>query len=767
MTVGAPHDAVPRRSHWPARLRRVAASVHGAVDPSALRAEGFDPAAIVDFSSNQSPLGAAPAVAAAVAAAVVDAYPDPHAAELTAALAVRHGVDPGARRVRQRQHRADPAGRAAGAAAGRRRPRALARCSASVRSRRRSPGARLERVPLAHGEDGAGFFCDEPALRKALGEQSPRLCWLCSPNNPTGAALPAALAAALAADHPATLFVLDEAYCDLLPEPQWSRAQLPPNLVVLRSMTKYWGLAGLRLGYAIAAPAEAAALRAAVPPWSVNACAQAAGLAALADREHHDRAVALLVAERDRLVAGLRSLGWVTEPTTAGFFLIRAGDAAAVRGALLARGCLVRDCTSFGLPSHIRVSPRHPEQNDLLLEAFSSLTPPGRVRRGPAMTGARGRVIMLQGTASHAGKTVLAAALCRIYARRGLRVAPFKAQNMALNSFVTEDGGEMGRAQAYQARAAGLEPHVDMNPVLLKPSSDATSQVVVMGRPVGHMTVREYQAYQAEVWPTVTSAFERLRTSHDLVVLEGAGSSAEVNLRGRDIVNMRMALHARSPVLLVGDIDRGGVFASLLGHVELFTPEERGLVAGFVINKMRGDASQLDSGIEILAERTGVPTLGVVPMLEGWSGDEEDSVALDDGHRREKPGAPLRIAVVRLPYLSNSTDTDALAAEPDVDVRFVSSPDELAGAAAIVLPGTKSTIADLAWLRERGLDRRGQGGRRRRDAGRRHLRRLPDARPPHPRSRARRVRRPRRRRPGPAGRGDDLRRRQADRPRGG
>jgi adenosylcobyric acid synthase len=310
---------------------------------------------------------------------------------------------------------------------------------------------------------------------------------------------------------------------------------------------------------------------------------------------------------------------------------------------------------------------------------------------------------MLQGTASHAGKTVLAAALCRIYARRGLRVAPFKAQNMALNSFVTEDGGEMGRAQAYQARAAGLEPCVDMNPVLLKPSADATSQVVVMGRPVGHMTVREYQAYQAEVWPLVTFAFERLRAAHDLVVLEGAGSSAEVNLRGRDIVNMRMALHARSPVLLVGDIDRGGVFASLLGHMELFTPQERGLVAGFVINKMRGDASQLDSGIEILRSRTGTPTLGVVPMLEGWDGDEEDSVAIDDRRQWAQPDAPLRIAVLRLPYLSNSTDVDVLSTEPDVDLCFVSSPRELAGAAAIVLPGSKSTIADLAWVRSRGL----------------------------------------------------------------
>ena len=318
------------------------------------------------------------------------------------------------------------------------------------------------------------------------------------------------------------------------------------------------------------------------------------------------------------------------------------------------------------------------------------------------MTSTSGGVVMLQGTASHVGKTVLAAALCRLYARRGYRVAPFKAQNMALNSFVTEDGCEMGRAQAYQARAAGLEPVVDMNPVLLKPSPGAASQVVVMGKPVGQMTVREYHAYQPEVWTAVTAAFERLRATHDLIVIEGAGSSAEVNLRGRDIVNMRMALHARSPVLLVGDIDRGGVFASLLGHVELFTAEEHDLVAGFVINKMRGDADQLDPGIEILRGRTGVPTLGVVPMLEGWSGEEEDSLALDDG-RRSRPDSPLRVAVVRLPYISNSTDADALAAEPDVDVRFVTSPGELAGAAAIVLPGTKSTIADLAWLRAAGL----------------------------------------------------------------
>jgi adenosylcobyric acid synthase len=310
---------------------------------------------------------------------------------------------------------------------------------------------------------------------------------------------------------------------------------------------------------------------------------------------------------------------------------------------------------------------------------------------------------MVQGTSTHAGKSVLAAALCRIYARRGMSVVPFKAQNMSINSYVTAEGGEMGRAQVFQAASAGLEPHVDMNPVLLKPSSDESSQVIVLGRPVGTMTTADYRDYQSEVWPIVAAAFQRLRAAHDLIIIEGAGSSAEVNLRGQDIVNMKVALHAGSPVLLVGDIDRGGVFAALLGHMEIFTPQERALVAGFVINRFRGDAGLLGPGIDFLKERTGVPTLGVIPYLVDWRGDEEDSVALDE-RRYARPGAPLRVAVLRLPFISNHTDFEALAGEPDVDLRFVTSPRELAGAAAIVLPGTKSTIADLTWLRERGFE---------------------------------------------------------------
>jgi adenosylcobyric acid synthase len=313
------------------------------------------------------------------------------------------------------------------------------------------------------------------------------------------------------------------------------------------------------------------------------------------------------------------------------------------------------------------------------------------------------KIVMVQGTTSHAGKSILTAALCRIYARRGLRVAPFKAQNMALNSFVTLEGGEIGRAQAYQARAAGLEPTVDMNPVLLKPNSDTGSQVIVLGKPVGSMKVREYHAYQQTVWPVVTAALDRLRAAFDVVVVEGAGSPAEINLRSNDIVNMRVARHANAPVLLVGDIDRGGVFASLFGTAMLVTPEERALIKGFIINKFRGDASLLDSGFEFLLERTGIPTLGVIPYLKGWKGEEEDSLGMDstfavpvDERKRE-----LKIGVVRLPFISNYTDFDALASEPDVELVRVESVDDLRDVDALILPGTKSTIADLAWLRER------------------------------------------------------------------
>lgn len=311
------------------------------------------------------------------------------------------------------------------------------------------------------------------------------------------------------------------------------------------------------------------------------------------------------------------------------------------------------------------------------------------------------RVLMIQGTGSHAGKSVLCAAICRILARSGLRVAPFKAQNMALNSFVTPEGGEIGRAQAYQARAAGVDPHVNMNPVLLKPNSETGSQVIVLGKSVGNMKVREYHSFQKEVWPTVTSALQNLRENNDVVVIEGAGSPAEINLRSHDIVNMAVALHAQAPVLLVGDIDRGGVFASLYGTVELISPAEKAFVKGFVINKFRGDASLLTPGFELLQKKTGIPTLAVIPFLKGWRGEEEDSLGIESAPTNSK--ADLNICVLRLPFMSNYTDFDALAGEHDVCVRYATDPIELANADAVIIPGTKSTMADLRWLKENGF----------------------------------------------------------------
>jgi adenosylcobyric acid synthase len=319
------------------------------------------------------------------------------------------------------------------------------------------------------------------------------------------------------------------------------------------------------------------------------------------------------------------------------------------------------------------------------------------------------KTLMIQGTASSAGKSLLVAALCRIFRQDGVRVAPFKAQNMALNSFVTREGHEMGRAQVVQAQAAGLEPHVDMNPILLKPEQDARSQVVVMGKPWATLVAGEYYRRKGELWSVVTAALDRLRERYDLVIIEGAGSPAEINLRESDIVNMAVARYARAPVLLVGDIDRGGVFASLVGTMVLLQEDERRLIKGFIINKFRGDVTLLHDGLTMLEERTGVPVLGVVPFIWDLQIAEEDSVALDGVSRTGDRGQGIRdkvdIAVIRLPRISNFDDFDALALEEGVQVRFVDGLDRLGHPQAIILPGTKSTIADLLWLRQVGLAR--------------------------------------------------------------
>ncbi len=321
--------------------------------------------------------------------------------------------------------------------------------------------------------------------------------------------------------------------------------------------------------------------------------------------------------------------------------------------------------------------------------------------------------LMILGTASHVGKSILTAALGRILADEGVRVAPFKAQNMSLNSAATPDGREIGRAQALQAEACRVPSRAEMNPILIKPSSDTASQVVVMGRVWGQVTAADYHLRRVEeLFPVVVEAYRNLAREYDVILLEGAGSPAEINLKARDIVNMRMAHAADARCLLVGDIDRGGVFASLLGTVELLEREERARLSGFIVNKFRGDVSLLEPGIEMIARRVELPCAGVVPHLPAIGLDEEDSVALE-----ERPSArsawsagmdsaerPLRVGVLAFPYLSNFTDFDALAEEASVSLAYVQEPEELRLADVLILPGSKQTLDDLEWLRSRGFE---------------------------------------------------------------
>ncbi len=326
------------------------------------------------------------------------------------------------------------------------------------------------------------------------------------------------------------------------------------------------------------------------------------------------------------------------------------------------------------------------------------------------------KLLMLQGTGSSVGKSALVAGLCRVYKRRGVKVAPFKAQNMALNSFITPEGAEIGRAQATQAEACGLKPHVDMNPVLIKPNSDTGAQVIIHGKPVANMSAAVYHDYKETAWAAVSGSLQRLRQQYELIIIEGAGSPAEINLRDKDIVNMGLATRVAAPVLLIGDIDKGGVFAAMVGTLDLLEQNERALIKAFIVNKFRGDVTLLEPGLETIFKRTRVPFAGVVP----WFGreiyiPEEDGVALDAVARPEESnpessnikkktaGKKLAIGVVRLPHISNFTDFDALQQEPGVELDYIDPGAPLAGYNLIILPGSKNTLADLSQLRLAGF----------------------------------------------------------------
>lgn len=693
---------------------------------------GVRPGDLVDFSASINPLGPPPWLAEEVADALgqVVHYPDPEAGDLTLAACERYKVWPNQALAGNGASELLPAicGLAVRMGLG----RAVVPMPAYVDVDRccRLAGLAVEPL-LCRAADGF-----EPDLERLAGMlATPAAVFLASPNNPTGLCLPARHVRDLARAFPKSLFVVDESFADFVPgieDEGTGRGPAPEdgggpggagrlvrlrpdNVIVLSSLTKFYALPGLRLGLCFATAEIIARLRRRLPAWNVGVLAQRVGARALRDLEYQERTVREVASLREALSADLRGIpGLRVFPGAANFLLCRLDrvgmTARPLFERLLSEGLAIRLCANFeGLDdSYFRIAVRTREENARLTDALARFS--GIIKAPAPVKARRVPAVMVQGTCSSAGKSVLAAGLCRIFLEDGFDVAPFKAQNMSNNSAVTPDGREIGRAQATQAQACRLTPDARMNPVLLKPTGDTGAQVVVMGRPVGQMNVKEYHAYKPEAWRAATGAYDSLCAEHGLMVLEGAGSPAEVNLKGQDIVNMAMARHAGAKVLLVGDIDRGGVFAALSGTFDILDPEERALVAGHVLNKFRGDASILAPALDFLYRRTGRHVLGVVPFLPELALPEEDSMGLaglGGGAGADKRADSLDIAVIVPQRIANFNDLDPLAAEPDVRLRLVRDARELLvdGRApdAVILPGSKSTIEDMRALRGAGF----------------------------------------------------------------
>ncbi len=539
------------------------------------------------------------------------------------------------------------------------------------------------------------------------------LVFIGRPNNPTGHLPDFQALKDLIQSHPRVFFVVDESFLDFTSECSLAGEELD-NMLIVYSLTKFYALPGLRLGLGLGKQAIIQRLSRLVSPWSVNVLAQEAGRFCLDDSEFQQKSRQALKEVKSGFLRKLANLSWLDVfPGKANFLLCRINDdrfnADQLAGKLIQQRILVRSARNFfGLDdTWFRLAVKSEQDNDFLCSCLEELTSAWAV---PFTNGVRKKTpaLMIQGVCSGAGKSLVAAGLCRILHQDGIRVAPFKSQNMSLNSYVTLQGHEMGRAQVVQARACGLEPDARMNPVLLKPNSDTGSQVIVLGKPVGNMDVNEYIRFKERLFCRVKTIYDDLSSEYDAVILEGAGSPAEINLKKHDLVNMNMARHAEASALLVGDIDRGGVFASFAGTFNLLLDWEKELVAGLLINKFRGQKDLLQSAIEYTLMVTGCNVLGIIPFVHDLGLPEEDSV----GFKSRKPGHILfhrdqvNIGVVDLPHISNFTDFDPLYPEPDVNVAIIRSKkdfhDEMD---VLILPGSKNVAADLRSLKEAGLDR--------------------------------------------------------------
>ena len=678
-------------------------SRHGGNLQAAADKAGIPQSELLDFSANINPLGFPDWLRPLISSSVESLlhYPDPDCGELIKAAAVALKV-PAARIVI-----GNGASELLAAL-----PRALD-CDSLLlpipsyieyRLTAEQAGQAVEPFLLSADE---GFRLDPQRLKRVL--KPGQMVIIGQPNNPTGTLCERQSLLEVIRDCPANYFVLDESFIDFCNVEEYSfRNQFLDNLIVVQSLTKAWGIPGLRLGLVMAAPAVTQRLKGLLPVWSVNSLAQAVGTRAFQDGGFLPETRNYVEKQRVLLFDQLAKISGLTPlPGAANFLLVHVEHeritATELIGCLLKRGIMLRRCDNFdGLGAdYIRVAVRNQKENQRLCDELVKVLQPTvkktRSRKVPA--------IMFQGTGSNAGKSILSAAMCRILQQDGVSVGPFKAQNMSLNSCVTFQGGEMGRAQVLQAQAARLDPDVRMNPVLLKPSSKTGSQVIVCGKVLETMDFRDYAARRSAIFKDVQECYDSLAAEHQVMVLEGAGSPAEINLKSRDIVNMNMARYAEARVLLVGDIDRGGVFASFVGSMELLNEWERSLVEGFVINRFRGDATLLGDALTRTSLHTRKPFLGVVPYLPHLGLPEEDSVDFKDGLlETDRPtGDVLDIALIDLPHISNFTDFDALREAEDAHVRKVNRVSELGIPDVVILPGSKNVIHDLNWLKDSGF----------------------------------------------------------------
>ncbi len=655
---------------------------------------------IIDFSANINPFGPPEWLRPCISAGVDSLlhYPDPYASEFIKVIAQRYGLDEDTIIVANGSTELlYQLPRVLGCT------RAVIPVPCYVDYSKVMEQAEIPVIFFNLSEE-ENFAPDLSEIEKLL--RPGDLLVLGSPNNPTGCVLKAESIKTLALKNPESLFLVDEAFLDFVDSEQSLAGQLN-NCITLHSLTKFYAIPGLRLGYGVFPMTIAEKLKNLLPPWTVNSLAQNVGLKCVQDFTYQKAAKAYLNSCKESFADALANFKDLTVfPSAANYFLIKlSGDltVATLAGKLYEKNILIRNCQNYHnlTDRYFRIAIRNERDNFVFIAELSKILKTSAKIHQQAKTPA----IMFQGTSSNAGKSILTAALCRILLQDGVRVAPFKAQNMSLNSFVTIDGLEMGRAQVVQAQAARLDPDVRMNPILLKPNSETGSQVIVRGKPVGNMGVFEYVKYKKTAMDDACNCYDDLASDFDAIILEGAGSPGEVNLKRHDIVNMRMARYAESPVILVGDIDRGGVYASFVGTMEVLNQWERTLIAGFLVNRFRGNEKLLQDAHDYVKMHTGKDVLGVIPYIADHGIPEEDSVSFKEGlFAKERPDQDhIEIALISLPHISNFTDIEPFITEPDVYLRIVSTAADLGDPDVIIVPGSKNVIADLQAISDAGL----------------------------------------------------------------